>query len=49
MRIPEIQKNKPKKMNANQDPPGNVWSIILKIAITKKIIAASTQRNIAIP
>ena len=49
MRSPKTQENKPKKINANQDSPGIAWSTILKMAIPKRIVAANTQSNIAIP
>ena len=49
MRRPKEQENKPNKINANQDPPGIDWSIILKMATTKRIRAVNTQSKTASP
>ena len=49
MRTPKEQENKPNKINANQDPQGIDWSIILKIAMPKRISAVNTQSKTASP
>ena len=49
MRTPKEQENKPNKINANQDPPGIDWSIILKISMPKRISAVNTQSKTASP
>ena len=48
-RIPRAVENKPREKSVSQDPPGIDWSMILNMAMLKRIMATSAQVKIPNP